>query len=162
MVCLFFTAASLPLWNPYGRAVRVLLRQTIGRKAGTKQAKLEIKGVPPMSPVNDIDNRIAYQKHLPNRQSGTHILPGLNKTKQEMWQVKAYRQEKTTKTPPPNSCAEKNTLRVWLSMCLRYMQTFHLHSVPVSRFHFAYSFTSKPALHSTVIYCILLSTARLR
>ena len=27
-----------------------------------------------MSPINDIDNRIAYQKHLPNRQSGTHIM----------------------------------------------------------------------------------------
>jgi len=37
-----------------------------------------------MSPINDIDNRIAYQKHLLNRQSGTHILSGLNKTNQEM------------------------------------------------------------------------------
>jgi hypothetical protein len=68
-----------------------------------------MKGVSPMSPINDIDNRIAYQKHLQNKQSGSHILSGSNKTNQEMWQVQAYRQEKTTKTPPPISCAEKNT-----------------------------------------------------
>jgi hypothetical protein len=43
-----------------------------------------MKGVSPMSPINDIDNQIANQKHLPNRQSGTHILLGSNKTIQEM------------------------------------------------------------------------------
>jgi|GEM_PF-6354922 len=72
-----------------------------------------------MSPINDIDNRIAYQKHLLNRQSGAHILSGLNKTKQEMWQLKAYRQEKTTKTPPPISCAEEKHIASLIIMCLR-------------------------------------------
>jgi len=59
-----------------------------------------MKGVSPMSPVNDIDNRIAYQKHLPNRQSGTHILLGSNKTNQEMWQVQAYRQPEKNHEDP--------------------------------------------------------------
>ena len=76
-------------------------RQTIGRKARTKQAKLELKAVPEISPINDIDNLIAYQKHLPNRQSGTHILLGSNKTNQEMWQVQAHRQEKPQRPHHP-------------------------------------------------------------
>jgi len=77
-----------------------------GKKVYTKGGSLAVSAI---SPINDINNRIAYQKHLPNRQSGTHILLGSNKTNQEMWQILAYRQEKTTKTPPPISCAEKIT-----------------------------------------------------
>jgi hypothetical protein len=35
---------------------------------------------PPISPINDIDNQIAYQNHFSNRQRGTHILLGFYKT----------------------------------------------------------------------------------
>jgi len=63
-----------------------------------------------MSPVNDIDNRIAYQKHLPNRQSGTHFLIGFIQTNQEMWQVQAYRQPKKPQRPHhPLVVQKKNT-----------------------------------------------------
>ena len=57
---------------------------------------------------------------------------------------------------------KNNNMSCLIIMCLRYMQTFHFHSVPVASFHFEYSFTSTPTLHFTSIYCIHLSTARLR
>jgi len=60
-------------WNVWTQNEKYYIRQ-IGSKARIKQAKLAFIGVPPISPINDIDNRIAYQNHFSNRQSRTHIL----------------------------------------------------------------------------------------
>jgi len=66
--------------SSYGRTASVLFRQTVGSRIRIKQAKLTLKSTPPISPINDIDNQIAYQNHFSNRQSGTHILFLFSKT----------------------------------------------------------------------------------
>ena len=108
-----------------------------------------------MSPVNDIDNRIAYQKHLPNRQSGSHILSGLNKPNKICGKSRRTAKKKPRRPHHPLIVQKTN---IELIIHVLAVNTFHFVSIRSGRFRTS----TEPTLHFAYIASIHLSTPRLR